>query len=224
MGSPAGEPGHEPDETPDQNVVVKTGFWLDAQEVTNEAFYRFVVARPEWSKNSIRRQYADENYLRHWPGERFQPGDEQKPVTYVSWHAADAYAKWADKRLPTEGEWEYAARAGSRQAYWWGPTFDAARANNSGSVWPVGSPATANALGLFDMIGNVWEWTSSVYRPYPYRADDGREAPAGMGDRVYRGGAYVNRNALLLRVANRASADPRTTSASVGFRCAYGRN
>ena len=224
MGSPAGEAGREGDET-QHTAVIKAGFWVDTMEVTNEAYRRFLMAKREWSKNSISSQHADENYLRHWTSDNFPSGDDRKPVTSVSWYAAEAYARWAGKRLLTEAEWEYAARAGeTRRAFPWGDSFDPARANNSGELWPVGAAPTANAFGVFDMLGNVWEWTSSLYGGYPYAPDDGREAFGAAGDRVYRGGSYVNVNPQLLRVANRASADPRTTSSSVGFRCAYGRN
>jgi formylglycine-generating enzyme required for sulfatase activity len=224
MGSPAAEPGHSDDET-EHATANKGGFWLDTTEVTNEAYRRFLMASREWSKTTITSQQADQNYLRNWTDDNFPPGEDKKPVTYVSWHAAQAYARWAAKRLPTEAEWEFAARAGeSKSAYPWGQTFDSSRANNSGTLWPVGTPATANGFGLFDMIGNVWEWTSSLNKPYPFVPSDGREAPSAPGDRVYRGGSFVNVNPQILRVANRASADPRTTSDSVGFRCAYSRD
>jgi formylglycine-generating enzyme len=218
MGSPTAEAGRAATET-QHAVHVARGLWLDATEVTKEAYKRFVLARPEWQKGRIDRTKHDGGYLKDWDGNNFPPGEGALPVVFVSWPAAAAYASWAGKRLPTEAEWEYATRAGSKSAYWWGDSFDPTHANSGASLWPVSQAASRNPWGLYDMLGNVWEWTSSAFQPYPYRADDGREDPQLSGDRVLRGGAsgYGER---FLRSANRNSAARETTNDRLGFRCA----
>lgn len=219
MGSPAGEPGRDADET-GGTTVIAAGFWLDANEVTNAAYRRFVLENPRWQKDRIDAALHDGGYLREWTGNEFPRGDADKPVTHVSWPAAVAYAAWVGKRLPTEAEWEYAARAGTTAPYWWDGPFDTARANNGPARLVVGAPGTRNPWGVHDMLGNVAEWVSTIYRPYPYRSDDGREAPGGPDRRGVRGGAWNQRDAFL-RVGNRNSAPPTTTTDQLGFRCAF---
>ncbi len=112
-----------------------------------------------------------------------------------------AYAKWLAERtgqpwrLPSEAEWEKAARGTDGQIYPWGDTFDASRANTDegkkGGTTPVGSyPSGASPFGALDMAGNVWEWTNTVYKPYPYVATDGRERLDSTENRVLRGGSW----------------------------------
>lgn len=218
MGSPPSEANREPDEVLDE-VTIGSDLWFDVAEVTNAAYRRFVLSRPEWQKGSVRTELADQHYLSDWDGTAFPVGSDEAPVRWVSWHAARAYAAWAGKRLPSEAEWEFAARAGTSGPYWWGATFDPRR------VAVVGAAATVdearyrtNPWGLADMIGGVWEWTSSVYRAYPYSATDGREDARDAGRRTIRGGASANAPRFL-RVANRNSADASATSDLVGFRC-----
>ena len=218
LGSAQTEKGRDPDE--DQHaVLIGTGFWLDTAEVSNRAFRQFLLARPQWQKGRIDASLHDGSYLRDWKGNDFPVGEDNRPVVQVSWHAAAAYAAWAGKRLPTEAEWEYAARAGSATVYWWGDAFDSARANVSSKVVDVGSPATRNPWNLSDMLGNVWEWTASLYQAYPYRTADGRENLRAPGARSVRGGSAVN-GEQFLRAANRHQLDPKATIDSVGFRCA----
>ncbi len=220
MGSPASEVGRDPGETP-HVVTIDTGFWMDTHEVTNAAFLRFVKADTIWSMSRIRQETVDGEYLRGWSGNHLPAGKGDHPVTAVPWLPARAYCAWAGKRLPTEAEWEYAARAGTTTAFWWGDTFDATRANrNERGTEPVGNPSRVNPWGLADMAGNVWEWTSSRYQPYPYQSGDGREdpGPGGDGRRVLRGGAWVILPEYL-RSADRFKYSPRITSEYVGFRC-----
>ena len=127
------------------------------------------------------------------------------PVVMVSWWDAAAYAQWLAEytgqpwRLPSEAEWEKAARwdaaTGTARLYPWGDAFDAQRCNTSeggtGGTTPVGSyPSGASPSGALDMAGNVWEWTSAVYKPYPYTASDGREQAESTENRALRGGSW----------------------------------
>jgi len=151
-----------------------------------------------------------------------------RPVVGVTWFEAVAYCNWLSQetgvqyRLPTEAEWEYAARGPSSWEWPWGDTFDPACANTSESgleqTSPVGLfPGGKTWCGAQDMIGNVWEWCSSLYRRYPYQADDGREDPYTAGTRVLRGDSwyYVERHA---RCACRYVNAPVFFYDSLGFR------
>jgi formylglycine-generating enzyme required for sulfatase activity len=212
MGSPDREPGREPDET-QHTVTMTNGFWLESTEVTNRAFQKFVLANPEWQKSRIDRRLHDGNYLIDWKANEFPSGKGESPVVNVSWYAARAYAAWTGKRLPAEAQWEYACRAKTQSAYWWGEAFDAGPAGATA----IGS-TVKNPFGLTSMLGGVWEWTSSLYRTYPF-AEDGRSDPSGQGDRVTRG-ASGNSGPGMLRSANRNRVSPATCSDLLGFRCA----
>jgi formylglycine-generating enzyme required for sulfatase activity len=215
MGSAASEAGRKDDEA-QHAVQLPRGFWIDSTEVSNDAYRRFVLANPAWQKDRVDRRLHDGNYLKDWNGTDFPAGKGDAPVVWVSWYAASAYAKWAGKRLPSEAEWEYAARAGTRTVYWWGDDFDASH------VAPMITPGEAAAFrspwNAVAMLGGVWEWTSSIYRPYPYRASDGREEASSSDRRVKRGGAGTNAERFL-RPANRSSELPEVTSDLLGFRC-----
>jgi formylglycine-generating enzyme required for sulfatase activity len=194
MGSPDSEQGRDADETR-HDVTIAAGFWLDAEEVTNEAFRRFIIARPEWQPEKVRARNKD--YLKDWKGTDFPDGAATRPVVWVDWSAARAYAAWAGKRLPTEAEWEYAARAGM----------------------PTAPDPEYHPWGLRNVSGGVWEWTSSLYRPYPFVATDGRELPNAPGARVIRGGATANA-AAFRRPSNRSLEEPGVGTGLLGFRCA----
>ncbi len=201
-------------------VRIEHGFWMDTTEVTNEAYLKFVLGNPQWQKGRVSKRFAKTHYLGDWNGNSYLPGNGNYPVCNVSWYAAKAYCEWAGKRLPTEAEWEYAARAGTTTAYWWGNSFDYEKANkNDIGTMPVGMQSHRNPWGLYDMLGNVDEWTSSLYKPYPYRSDDGREILSGAGARSFRGGSWgPAHNVKLLRSAKRYHAEPEQCLG--GFRCA----
>jgi iron(II)-dependent oxidoreductase len=151
-------------------------------------------------------------------------GFEQHPVYAETWQGARAYCAWRGARLPTEAEWERAARGAEGRRYAWGnEPPDASRARYAFLLFDyraVGSyPAGATPDGLLDMAGNAWQWTSSLYRPYPYRADDGREDPTANGVRVARGGDH-NGGAEMLRATYRHDSEPESQSLPISFRCA----
>ncbi len=112
MGSNNGNA--DPDEQPVHTVHL-AAFYIDENEVTNGEFKDFVLANPEWQKEQINEKFHDGNYLQDWNGNNFPLGEREHPVRYVSWYAAMAYAVWLDKRLPTEAEWEKAARGGLKK-------------------------------------------------------------------------------------------------------------
>lgn len=207
MGSPNSEAGRDPDETPHQVTV--GGFWLESTEVTYRDFQRFILANPDWQKNRIAANQHDGNYLADWKGNSFPPDKANAPVVNVSWYAARAYATWAGKRLPTEAEWEYASRGGTRSAYWWGNSFDPAMVGDT-------TGASKHPWGLAAMLGSVWEWTSSPYRNYPFVIDRNDQ---GQGARVVRGGTRTS-GPVFLRSANRNSNAPERCTDLLGFRCA----
>jgi formylglycine-generating enzyme required for sulfatase activity len=211
MGSAPTEPNRDASEVQHQ-ARIATGFWIDEAEVSRAAYQKFLLANRDWQKARADAAKVDANYLSGWDGTNFPAADGSLPAVFVSWSAASAYCTWAGKRLPTEVEWEYAARAGTTTAYWWGNVFAAApmRTENADS--------RRNPWHLVDVLGNAWEWTSSLLKPYPYRADDGREDPQAAGDRVLRGGAS-GYGGQFWRSAMRNSAPPVLSHGKVGFRC-----
>lgn len=151
------------------------------------------------------------------------------PVTETTWDGAHRYARWADGRLPTEVEWEAAARGRDGRTYPWGEQAPTERlaifGRGSGETAAVGSaPMGATPEGVEDMAGNVDEWTSTLYRPYPYRSEDGREgSDPTAGERVTRGGNHVYSSAHELRSAYRTGfsrAEDRGHR-HIGFRVVY---
>ena len=221
------------DEKPVRTVYVNA-FYMDKYEVTNEEYKRFVDANPWWRKERILRKYHDGDYLRHWIGNNYPDGKGDHPVTWVSWYAAMAYAQWKGKRLPTEAEWEKAARGGlAYNRYLSRNLINSQTANYGNNVdrtTRVGN-YQSNSYGIYDMIGNVSEWCLDEYRSYFYANSPSRNPVAGGSsysivrdfkntktNRVSRGGSWasLDRHA---RVAYRTSYAPYWTAAVLGFRC-----
>ncbi len=208
MGDTLGDGGA--DERPPHPVTLEA-FWLDRTEVTNAQFARFVAEGDATPGN--------------WRSKPVAVGKDTHPVVNATWHDALAYCRWAGKRLPTEAEWEYGARGTDGRRYPWGNAWETNRARfdgNKGSetTAPVGSyPTGASPFGALDMAGNAWEWTSSLYKPYPYAASDGREEPDALGGRVVRGGSW-SFDSGGLRSAYRNRYIPAIRLVVAGFRCA----
>ena len=238
---PAGEfqmgsnhPGADDAEQPVHTVYINA-FYMDKYEVTNAQFQKFVLANTDWQKGQIDRAFHNGHYLAHWNGNDYPSGKADHPVVYVSWYAAMAYAAWAGKRLPTEAEWEYAARGGLvGKKYPWGDDIDKGQANygdNIGDTTAV-DKYPPNGYGLHDMAGNVWEWCLDEYDEDFY-VDSPRDNPLSGAhnvdwvinnfttiqmDRVMRSGAW-GVDPGFLAVANRAWTPPSSTFPTAGFRC-----
>lgn len=222
------------DEKPVHTVSVDA-FYMDTHEVTNAAYKAFVDANPQWQKGNIQAKFHDGNYLSDWDGNTYPAGKANHPVTYVSWYAAMAYSAWAEKRLPTEAEWEYAARGGlAGKKYPWGDTISPENANyypHARGATAVGRYA-ANNYGLYDMAGNVWEWCLDEWIFDFYAVSPDRNPLSGaptirwiqenfaivQSARVLRSGSW-NSKARSVRVASREFYEPMLTSSVFGFRC-----
>ena len=230
MGSNNGEY----DEQPVHSIYVDA-FYMDVHEVTNVQYKKFVDTNPQWQKNRIPDKYHDGNYLKHWNGNTYPKGKGNHPVTYVSWYAAMAYAQWVGKRLPTESEWEKAARGGlPGRKYPWGNLIDSSKANydrSIGDTAPVGQ-YTPNTYGLYDMSGNVWEWCLDAYHVDFYARSSLRNPVSDSNisniisnftnvksSSVLRGGSWRSL-APYVRSTNRYSGPPKLTTNIIGLRCA----
>ena len=221
------------DETPVHTVYIDA-FYIDKYEVTNAQYKAFVNANPQWRKGRISNKYHDGDYLKLWNGNDYPRGKENHPVTFVSWYGSMAYAKWADKRLPTEAEWEKAARGGLvGKKYPWGDYINSGRANyskNAGDTTFVGK-YPANDYGLCDMAGNVFEWCLDRYDEDFYTRSP-RQNPIVDGNissvttnfsivttnRVFRGGSWSTLPQSV-RVADRTKGPPTLSYFGTGFRC-----
>ncbi|CAM2068455.1 SUMF1/EgtB/PvdO family nonheme iron enzyme [Sulfidibacter corallicola] len=212
------------DTAPRRNVHVES-FFIDKFEVTNRQFKQFVDANPQWAPGRISPRFHDGNYLKHWGGGAPASGDLDRPVSYVSWYAAEAYAKWLGKRLPTEAEWEKAASGNTkRQKYWWGKHSDAKMAvyefYPEKKAAPVGK-FPPNGYGVHEILGNVNEWVLDTYDPNFYRTSNGQD-PVNTAEgpqKVFRGGSFRSRGKEIAMYL-RNHGDPRMCSEVIGFRCA----
>lgn len=253
MGAEDGEPEADRDEFP-QHRVSLDAFWIDRTEVTNAQFRLFVDASGyKTTAEGERAGYVftvTEGWAltagvdwRHPAGpDSDLLGLDQHPVAHVTWYDAQAYCEWAGARLPTEAEWEYAARGPQANRYPWGDAFEGDRLNfcdsNCDFDWadepyddgyartaPVGSyPAGASWIGALDMAGNVWEWLqdwddSNYYDHSPSRNPAG---PSTGTSRVLRGGSW-SFNSHYVRSADRDFDPPDRRYDDYGFRCASPR-
>jgi formylglycine-generating enzyme required for sulfatase activity len=219
-----------PDDERPQHKVNLDEFFIDRNQVTNSEFARFLNAVGPQGTGGEKYYDIDDNDARIHRRENkwmADAGHENRPVVEGSWFGARAYCAWTGKRLPTEAEWEKAARGTDGRKYPWGNERpDGSRAHfNSGwnDFRQVGSfPKGASPYGVLDMAGNSWEWVTSAYKPYPYDPSDGREDLTQDQVRGTRGGGQDSK-AEELTVTQRGrhvSRNPRGGHHNIGFRCA----
>lgn len=210
------------------HTVRLDAFWLDQSEVTNGQYQLCETAgacTPPVELGSFTRAeyYRDPQYASY-------------PVIWVNWGQAAAYCEWAGARLPSEAEWEYAARSPQNWIFPWGDRFDPARLNycdqgcegisdpsfNDGfpDTAPVGSfPQGASWVGALDLAGNVREWVATWYEPYPSESVENPQGPQTGSSKIPRGGSWYDRPDDT-RSTNRGENTPDYTRHKVGFRCA----
>jgi hypothetical protein len=210
-------------------VKVPAGEFLIGEQKEQHTLYlpTFYIGRGPVTVAAFRELLA-ESGIRISDKEEFDRWNknEDYPVVKVSWHDALAYAEWHGFGLPSEAEWEKAARGTDGWEYPWGNDWQSERANTA-EHWqdggrkttPVGrfSPQGDSPYGCVDMVGNVWEWTRSIYEPYPYDPEDGRERRDSPGLRVVRGGAFGN-SSRFVRCASRDWLNPDFRDDYLGFR------
>ena len=233
MGSPDGE-GYD-DERP-QHTVYLDAYYMDEYEVTNEQFSQFVDATGYttdaetegwgWAATGDTWGEVEGAEWRHPQGpDGSIEGKMDHPVVQVSWNDADAYCQWVGKRLPTEAEWEKAARGTDGREYPWGNSVaDGSKLNydlNVGDTTEVGAyPDGASPYGAMDMAGNVWEWVVDWYDAnyYGTSPESNPQGPDSGEYRVLRGGSW-DLSRLRARCANRDWSIPDDWNLIVGFRC-----
>lgn len=236
MGSTASDENAFQNEIP-QHEVILDAFWIDRSEVTNRMYAACVEAGAcelPWAYGYVQyRSITRDDYF-------LNPEFQNYPVIYISWFGARTYCEWADRRLPTEAEWEKAARGTDARMYPWGNKLVAGDLLNFADTntdfdWsykivddgyqdtsPVGNyPLGASPYGALDMAGNVWEWTSDGY-DRDYYQESPHENPFGPSEgthRVIRGGSWRDSN-WGTRIAHRGRHKPDQALGYIGFRCA----
>jgi formylglycine-generating enzyme required for sulfatase activity len=200
-------------------------FYIDKHEVTNQQYKEFIDANAKWRKTTINGM-NNNNYLKDWIGDNYPSGKGRYPVTFVDWEAANTYALWTKKRLPTEAEWEKASAgcdidiSGEIKRESW---------NKINDVDTYGKP---NKNGIYGMDGNVWEWCSNWEYKYDseYNTQKIIKNPQGpiFGDRKsLRGGPWTNQARIdksVILEGGRLALYPRERLVHVGFRCAKNPN
>jgi formylglycine-generating enzyme required for sulfatase activity len=228
MGS-AGDPDADEDEQP-QRAISLDAFWVDQTEITNRMYAACVAAgaciSPAQISSNSRADYYD------------NPVYSDYPVVHVSRQAAAAYCQWAGRRLPTEAEWEKAARGTDGRVFPWGDTLGDFRANfcdqtctfnwaavaindSAQELGPVGSyPQGASPFGALDMAGNAYEWVLDEYDAFYYAAMPAANPvnPPASNEAVIRGGSWFDRSTFI-RAANRVNVDATLAGDNVSFRC-----
>jgi formylglycine-generating enzyme len=215
-------------ETDPKKVTVRA-FFLDVFPVTGADYLEFVTANPKWRRSNVKRLFADQNYLIQWAGDLDVGGAvaSNAPVTHVSWFAAKAYCQWKGRRLPTTGEWEYAATASSTRAdgandlefkqqvlAWYAEPSVA-------KLPPVGS-RRSNFYGIHDLHGLVWEWVADFNTAMvtgDARGDTGLERQLFCGSGS-QGASDRSNYPAYMRYAFRSSLKASYTVQNLGFRCA----
>ena len=212
-------------ETPCHTVYLDA-FYLDVHPVTNEQFKRFIDANLQWSRELIPGYYHQGSYLNGWNAENYPSGCGNHPVTHVSRHAVVAYAAWVGKRLPTEAEWEKAARGGLvGRRFPWGDDIDNVQANYNQRSERFGvCRYPKNGYGLHDMVGTVFQWCSDYYAAGYYQNSPtvNPEGPEFGENYVIQGGShrYGVGFGPPLRVSYRERVSATEVEGDIGFRCA----
>lgn len=231
MGSNAGGPFEGP-----EHEVKLPKFWIDKFPVTNAEFAHFAQKTGYKTEAEIQGgAYGFQNgeykqFIEGLSWQSFHLAERaHHPVVLVSWNDAVAYAKWAGKRLPSEAEWEKAARGGLKGAlYPWGesePNGTQSNLAQSPSEIPPTTPVnqfSPNGYGLYDIVGNVWQWCADWYQEdiYAQRNDSNIQGPAQGKLKVRRGGSWNVIQSFRLRCANRGALPPEAVVPNIGFRCA----
>ncbi|MFH0765690.1 MAG: SUMF1/EgtB/PvdO family nonheme iron enzyme [Calditrichota bacterium] len=221
MGSRSETFGYETDESP-LHTVSLGGYYMWAYEVTNHEYADFLNSEAGGSNHW---NYQMEIVRQEGGIFKAKNGLEDYPVRFVTWYDAKAFAEWRGGRLPTEAEWEKAAR-GSKDTrlFPWGDQIWTGYANfynMDGKTWEAGTALGISPYGCRDISGNVWEWTADWYNSNYYTNSPSENPPGpAVGEyKVVRGGSYLNTSETELRCAERESADPQFRFEEVGFRC-----
>jgi len=209
MGCSPGDNDCYDTEKPAHQVTLEKAYWIGQTEVTVGAYKRFVEATKRKMPTVPLKLY------RRWT-------DDNSPMVDVIWDEANQYCAWAGGRLPTEAEWEFAARGGSPQARYGDLDAIAWSKENSGNQTHDVAGKMANGLGLFDTLGNVWEWVKDWYDPHYYQSAAAHDpsGPTTGQEKVLRGGSWIV-DSKLLRVSDRYSYKPDARSDFFGFRCVW---
>ncbi len=223
MGVPHGDRDGGRDEYPRHDVFVNN-FYIDKFELTNSRYLEFVKATshriPQNPKNATRNL---------WQGDTITESLADRPVINVDWADANAYCQWAGKRLPTEAEWEKAAKGTADRRFPWGNVEPTNKHLNFNQQWigektlmPVGSYELGKSpFGVYDMAGNVWEWVNDWYDAKYYEKSPAKNptGPETGTKRVLRGSGWQNETPTV-RIFTRVDSDPTIRNESTGFRCA----